>query len=201
MENQYKTLQNNLSIWALRWTWYEGKCCRVPLDIELEIVHLVTRINSVAIFTSRPTYSRGNSPRYPWIGGSLGPKVGPRVDPRIGPKVGPKIGTRASLAHVEKRTFPYTCRKLQHDSSPNLIWLRWMEYCHKALGSCNICGSVWITEWCNYEKHYWVMSVNKAVRSVWNKNKMGIVKFGQLKKKPFLVVLQRLLLHCHIWGL
>jgi len=30
---------------------------------------------------------------------------------------------------------------------------------------------------------------------------MGIVKFGQLKKKPFLVVLQRLLLHCHIWGL
>jgi len=165
------------------------KRCRVPLDIKLESVHLDTRINSLTSFISRPNYTRWNSPSYPWIRDFLGPNLWTG------------LGPRACLAHVEKRNVPNTCRKLQYDSSPNLVSVWWMKYCHKALGCGNICGSVWITEWPNYEKYYWVMSTNKAVRSVWNTNKMGIVNFGQFKKKHFLVVLQRLLLHCHIWGL
>jgi len=29
VDNQNKTLLNNMSIWARHWSWYNGKCCRV----------------------------------------------------------------------------------------------------------------------------------------------------------------------------
>ena len=128
----------------------------------------------MASFKSKPNYIRGKSSRHPWIGISLGPNVFPHSSPNNRPQ---------SLSCTRgKEKCPWHLPETAIRSSPNLISV-WWTYCHKALGSCNICGSSWITEWPNYEKYYWVMSVNKVVRSVWNKNKMGIVNFGQLKKK------------------